>query len=206
MNDLDLARQIVAETYDAMYDPTPRRRAALESEYRRLCDLPSDINEHLPTFVTLVEAVDARHVIELGTRSGVSTIGWLYSLADTGGHLTSIDLSPRPDIGDHDNWTFIQGDDLDPTILATLDRADIVFIDTSHTYDQTVSELNIYRWLVKPGGLIVLHDTENRTPEDAPPRPLYPVRKAVVEFCEDNGLTWVNMVNCWGLGIIRMEG
>ena len=178
----------------------------LEAEYRRLCAEPSDINEHLPTFVELAAELCAEHVIELGTRSGVSTVGWLWALTGTAGRLTSVDLSPRPDIGEHENWSFIQGDDLDPAIVTRLDPADIVFIDTSHRYGHTVSELNIYRWLVKPGGLIVLHDTENRIPEDAPPRPLYPVKRAVVEFCEANGYEWHNYPNCWGLGVIQMEG
>ena len=178
----------------------------LESEYRRLCAEPSDIHEHLPTFVELVETLDAQHVIELGTRTGVSTIAWLYALSRTGGRLTSIDIDERPDIGDHDRWTFIQGDDCDPAITSTLDPADIVFVDTSHLYDHTVRELNIYRWLVKPGGLIVCHDTELPLPIGAPPRPLYPVKVAITEFVEANGYDWLNDPRCWGLGIIRLGG
>ena len=176
----------------------------LEARYNRLRTTPSDINEHLPTFVRLVDELQASHVIELGTRSGVSTIAWLWALTGTEGRLTSIDLSPRPDIGDYDHWTFIRGDDLDPTIVSQLDPADIVFIDTSHLYSQTVKELNVYRWLVRPGGVIVLHDTENRIPEDAPARPLYPVKRAIKEFCEVNGFDWINLPYCWGLGIIRL--
>lgn len=176
----------------------------LETEYNRLCSEPSDINEHLPTFVALVDELDARHVIELGTRTGVSTIAWLWALVSTGGRLTSIDIDERPDIGEHEHWTFIQGDDLDPEITAQLDPAEIVFIDTSHTYPQTLAELNVYRWLVKPGGLIVLHDTELRHPLDAPPRPPYPVKTAIEEFTRANGLDWLNVPYCWGLGIVRM--
>ena len=177
---------------------------SLESEYLKASTTPSDIYEHLPTFVDLVERLQARHVIELGTRTGISTIAWLYALQHTNGTLTSIDIDERPDIGEHDHWTFIQGNDLDPTIVSTLEPADIVFIDTSHLYDQTVKELNVYRWLVKPGGVIVLHDTELPQPEDAPPRPLYPVKTAVTEFCEANGFDWLNHPNCWGLGIVRL--
>ena len=177
---------------------------SLESEYHRLCATPSDIYEHLPTFVALVERLQARHVIELGTRTGVSTIAWLHALTATQGRLTSIDIDERPDIGDHDGWTFIQGDDLDPAIVSKLEPAEIVFIDTSHLYDQTVKELNLYRWLVKPGGVLVLHDTELPQPEDAPPRPLYPVKTAVSEFCNANGFEWSNYPNCWGLGVIRL--
>lgn len=176
----------------------------LATDYRWRSTTASDINEHLPTFVELVRTLDAQHVIELGTRSGISTVGWLYGLAETGGHLTSIDLSPRPEIDDYDRWTFIQGDDMDEAIVSTLEPAEIVFIDTSHTYEHTVAELERYRHLVKPGGVIVLHDTENRIPLDAPLRPLYPVKRAIKEFVETHGLTWFNYQNNNGLGIIRM--
>ena len=176
----------------------------LESEYYRLCSVPSDINEHLPMFVALVDELNASHVIELGTRSGVSTVAWLWALAGTDGRLTSIDIDERPDIGDHEHWTFIQGNDIDPTIVSQLEPADIVFIDTSHTYEHTLAELNVYRWRVAPGGVIVLHDTELAHPEDAPARPAYPVKTAIEEFCHVNGYDWRNFPNCWGLGIIRL--
>lgn len=178
---------------------------SLEAEYRRLCTQPSDIYLHLPRFVDIVHELEATHVIELGTRTGVSTIAWLYALEHTGGRLTSIDIDERPDIGEHDAWTFIQGDDLDPAIVSNLEPADVVFIDTSHLYEQTVAELTVYRWLVKPGGLIVLHDTELAIPETAPPgHPLYPVKRAVTEFCDAEGYEWQNVPECWGLGIIRL--
>lgn len=175
----------------------------VSDEYARLCTTPSDIFEHLPTFAGLVHRLNAQHVIELGTRTGVSTIAWLYGLEQTGGVLTSVDIDEQPPIDDHPLWTFIQGNDLDPNIVSYLAPADIVFIDTSHLYDQTVAELNLYQWLVKPGGVIVCHDTELPHPEDAPPRPVFPVRKAIEEFVADNGYTWVNHPNCWGLGIIE---
>jgi hypothetical protein len=69
-----------------------------------------------------------------------------------------------------------------------------------------VAELERYRHLVKPGGVIVLHDTENRIPLDAPRRPLFPVKRAIKEFAEANGLDWFNYPNNYGLGIIRMKG
>ena len=176
----------------------------LAEEYERLCVTPSDINEHLPTFYSLVQRLDAKHVIELGTRSGVSTIAWLHALNATGGRLTSVDVDAKPAIGEHDHWSFIQGDDLSAEVFAQLDMAEIVFIDTSHLYDHTIRELNLYRWLVKPGGLMVLHDTMLERPIGAPVRPAFPVRTAIEEFVEVNGFRWVNHPNCWGLGIVEV--
>lgn len=176
----------------------------LEVQYAEACTTPSDIHLHLPRMVQLVRELDAKHVIELGSRSGVSTIAWLHALQRTGGRLTSVDLDPAPLIGAHDNWTHVQGDDTDPAVVSALEPADIVFVDTSHLYDHTMQELAIYRWLVRPGGVICLHDTELPIPEGAPLRPLYPVRKAVTEFAAETGWQWTNHPECWGFAVIRV--
>ncbi len=176
----------------------------LAAEYARLCATPSDIYQHLPRFVELVRELDAQHVIELGTRSGVSTIAWLYALQCTGGRLTSVDIDERPDIGDWPHWTFIQADDLAPDLVASLEPADVVFIDTSHVYEHTLAELNVFRWLVRPGGRIVCHDTQLERPDGAPARPAFPVRTAIEEFCATEGFEWSNNPACWGLGEITI--
>jgi cephalosporin hydroxylase len=166
---------------------------------------PSDIHEHLHTFVDTVLTMEATTVIELGTRTGVSTIAWLHGLQQTGGHLWSVDLDARPDIGEHDHWTFIQGDDMDPDVLAQLPhQADIIFIDTSHFYSETVAEIELYQHLVRPGGAMLFHDTAVARPMDAPARPLYPVRTAIEEFCAAEGRPFFNVENNNGLGIVLL--
>ncbi len=171
--------------------------------YARACQEPSDIYEHLPVFVRLCVELDAKQVIELGTRSGVSTVAWLYGLDMTAGHLWSVDLNEAPDLLAYE-WTFMQGNDLDPALVAALPSdADVVFIDTSHHYAQTLAELNVYRWKVRPGGKIVLHDTELAHPEGwTRAQPPYPVKTAVNEFCRDEGLHARFSPQCWGLAII----
>ena len=176
----------------------------LAMRYEQVCAEPSDIYEHLPTFVRLVEDLDAKCVVELGTRTGVSTIAWLYALEKTGGRLISVDIDEAPPIGTYDHWTFVQGDDCSPDVFSHMPfLVDILFIDTSHAYEHTVRELNLYRWVVRPGGRIVLHDTELPHPEGVHGL-AYPVRRAVEEFCKAEGLTWENHTNCWGLGIIEV--
>jgi cephalosporin hydroxylase len=178
---------------------------SLADKYAELCATPSDIYLHLPRFVDMVKASNAQHVIELGTRTGVSTVAWLYALEQTGGHLTSVDLDGKPPIGDYPHWTFIQGDDMDPAISAGLEPADILFLDTSHHYEHTLRELHTYRWLVKPGGLLVCHDTELPVPEGAPRTdPLFPVKRAIEQFIRETGFDWFNIPECWGLGIIEV--
>lgn len=181
------------------------RLDGLRAKYEELCNTPSDIFEHLPKFVELTLHANAQHVIELGTRTGVSTLAWLYALAQTGGRLTSVDLDAAPPIGKYPHWTFIQGDDMNPTILAGLDPCDILFLDTSHHYRHTLLELHTYRWLVKPGGYIVCHDTELPIPEGQPAGdPTFPVKRAIEKFISETGFRWINLPNCWGLGIIEV--
>ena len=177
----------------------------LAERYEQACATPSDIYQHLPTFVKMVEGLNARHVIELGSRSGVSTVAWLYGLEGTGGCLTTVDLAEAPQIGSWGHWRHVQGDDCDPDVVSQLEPADIVFVDTSHFYDHTLRELNLYRWLVRRPGLFVLHDTELERPEGAPLRPRFPVRTAIEEFCDAEGFRWFNFPECWGLGIIEVN-
>jgi predicted O-methyltransferase YrrM len=177
----------------------------LAEMYLERCATPSDIHLHLPRFVAMVHEAEAQHVIELGSRSGVSTVAWLYALERTDGVLTSVDLDCAPQIGTWSHWRHIQGDDLDPEVLARLEPADIVFIDTSHALQQTRDELEAYLPLVKRPGLIVLHDTELAQPMDAPLRDgVFPVKRAVREFIKRHGFEWDNYPECWGLGIIKV--
>ena len=152
----------------------------------------------------MVLELDAQHVIELGTRTGVSTLAWLHGLAKTGGRLTSVDIDARPQIGSYEHWTFIQGDDCSPEVFTRLAPAEIVFIDTSHLFNHTLRELNLYRHLVKPGGRLVLHDTMLERPEGAPVLPRFPVRTAIEEFCESEHLEWFEHRDSWGLGVIQL--
>lgn len=176
---------------------------SLADDFARVCATPSDIQSHLPRFVEMVDDLDATHVIELGTRTGVSTIAWLYAL-ERRGRLTSVDLDPQPPIGEYDHWTFIQGDDLAPGVLARMEPADIVFLDTSHWYENTVAELEAYLPFVRPGGRIVCHDTQLRRPEGSPPRPLFPVRTAIKQFVEKHKFEWFEYLDSWGLGVIEI--
>jgi cephalosporin hydroxylase len=179
--------------------------SSLKERFEQLCTEPSDVQLHLPTFVGVADHLKAQHVIELGTRTGVSTIAWLYAMERTGGHLTSVDVDPRPDIGEFPQWTFHQANDLDPALLGELSVADIVFIDTSHDYDQTLAELNVYQHLLRHGGVFLLHDTELEHPEGAPAYPIYPVKKAVQRFVAEQGYRWINEPKCFGLATIKVE-
>lgn len=189
----------------------------LTERYAQVCAEPSDINEHLPTFVAAVEELDALRVIELGVRYGVSTIAWLHALQGKG-HLWSVDCSfPVPAPGSDVNlldpqgplgvvpwWTFILGyDDWQIVLDALPALVDIVFIDTQHTYEQTTRELELYVPRVRKGGRVYLHDTALEITGNATtPQPLFPVRTAMIDYCDAHDLSWNNVDHCSGLGTI----
>lgn len=198
------------------------RNPVLEQRYHELCaDTTSDMYLHMPAFVQTVEELNATKVIELGTRYGLSAVAWLYALEGRG-HLWAVDCSfpvaaPGSDVnlldtqgpmGVLDHFTFVLGcDHWQPVLDALPAQVDVVWIDTQHTYEQTLLELELYFPRVRPGGRILLHDTILETTGNATtPQPAFPVRTAIEEFCRQNGgrrkLEWTNDERCFGLGTI----
>ncbi len=176
----------------------------IRDEYDIRCQLPSDIQQHLPRLYD-----EASHgyalVIELGVRSGNSTAAFLAAVTEHSGHVWSNDIHPPPVpwLG-HEQWTFIKGDDL---LVADQmpNNVDVLFIDTSHHFQQTAAELELYVPKVKPGGVVLLHDTELEHPEGRPHGdPPFPVRLAVDLYCAEHGLIPEYVSGCNGLGVIRI--
>jgi predicted O-methyltransferase YrrM len=145
-------------------------------------------------------------VVELGVRSGNSSAAFLAGVELHGGHVYSVDLSrPKVPWHGHPQWTFLLGDDIE--LADDLPECDVLFIDTSHHYQHTLIELETYVPKVKPGGVVLLHDTELERPDAAPADdPPFPVRAAVDKFCTARELVPEYVEGCYGLGVIRMEG
>lgn len=169
----------------------------------RNIEISSDVNEHLVYMVDLCVELDAKRIIELGVRQGVSTTAWLHGLEQTDGKLWSVDIEGRPEIHSS-RWTFIQGSDTNADVLAKLpESVDIVFVDTSHRFAHTLEELALYTPRVRSGGRIVLHDTEVESP-DLTNETDFPVKRAVAQFCDANGYRWTNRENNNGLATIEV--
>lgn len=168
------------------------------------CQRDSDIRDHMPRLHREASRGDAT-IIELGVRTGNSTAAFLAAVEEHGGSVWSVDIDyPRVPWTAHPQWLFILGDDL--LVVDDLPaEADVVFIDTSHHYSQTLAELAAYVPKVKPGGVVLLHDTELADPVGAPAGdPRFPVRVAVEQYCEAHGLTPQFVSGCNGLGVIRI--
>ncbi len=122
----------------------------------------TDINEHLMTLYMLTKQLKLSTTVELGIRTGESTVALLFAAKEIGGTVTSIDIIDCPkavsevsSLGLSEHWSFIKGDDLSVEWETPIDH---LFIDTSHDYDQTLKELQKFEPWVKVGGIITLHD------------------------------------------------
>jgi cephalosporin hydroxylase len=111
-------------------------------------------------------------IIETGIAHGGSLI-YSASLLKLlgGGRVVGVDIDIRPHnraaIEAHElspMITMIQGSSVDATIVdkvASLVRPDdrvLIFLDSNHTYDHVLAELNAYARLVTPGSYIVATD------------------------------------------------
>lgn len=132
----------------------------LENFYNQRCQVPSDINEHLPTLKRYAEECD--HITEMGVRWVVSTFAFMMGKPKT---LVSIDIDPveKHGIKTEDlvelaktadvDFRFIVGD----TTVIEIEETDFLFIDTLHTYDQLKKELELHPGKVRK--YIGFHDT-----------------------------------------------
>jgi cephalosporin hydroxylase len=188
----------------------------LTERYNLLKEKNADMGHYMDELALAVKETEARTVIELGVRYGASTIAFLHALYEQG-ELWSVDcsfpvtdpetgielLNSQGPLGCVDYWVFLLGYDNNPMVMGCLpDKADIVFIDTNHTFDETIWELNHYRRYVKPGGRIILHDTFIKTTGNDPDGPEWPVRSAVEIWARATGYGFQMIDTYPGLGTI----
>lgn len=124
-----------------------------------------DISEHLPILSMLVTEFRLREIVELGTRSGNSSLTLLTAAKSIGGKVLSMDIQPCEiaqqrvaAAGLKDYWTFWQTDDLRVPDSDIPQPIDLLFIDTWHTYNQLTAELKKYTPRLRPGSWIAIHD------------------------------------------------
>jgi hypothetical protein len=124
--------------------------------YESQCNTPSDINEHLPTL--LKYAKECKHITEMGVRWVSST--WPLLLSNPK-KMISYDIVRHPKIEEvidlsknyNLDYQFIQSD----VLTIEIEETELLFIDTLHTYNQLVCELDIHS--DKCSKYIILHDT-----------------------------------------------
>jgi predicted O-methyltransferase YrrM len=152
-----------------------RTRKVLDSMVDELSFPGSTDPSALVLLAAIVAAARPRRVLELGTLLGFSTvmIADLLAGAGHGGRVTTVDPAPDSHPAAR-RWVrkarleahteFVQGASTDPDVvqrLAADGPFDLVYLDSSHTYEGTLAELAILLegpTLLAEHGLLVLHD------------------------------------------------
>ncbi|SRX75619.1 class I SAM-dependent methyltransferase [Aequorivita antarctica] len=139
----------------------------------------NQFKEEFRAFADYIKAAEPKVVVEIGTKKGGSFFIWARYLKPR--HLISIDLPggihgggfPKQKIpfmkffvsdDKHAKVSIILGDSHQTETLEKLksvlkgEKIDFLFIDGDHRYEGVKSDFEMYKPLVKPGGLIGFHD------------------------------------------------
>ena len=119
-----------------------------------------DSDKHLATLFAFILQISAKNILELGVRSGVTTLPLLYGASLVGGTVTSVDVNDTEFICPEEYksiWSFNKMD-----ALKFLDNNkiiwDLIYIDDWHSYDHVKKELELLDSKITPSSIIILHD------------------------------------------------
>jgi caffeoyl-CoA O-methyltransferase len=114
----------------------------------------------------LTEAAGAKNMVEIGTSTGYSGLWLCRTLLNTHGHLTTFEISHERATSAREHFkeagvdamvTIVEGD-AHEQITKLKDPIDVAFIDADKT--GYVDYLNKLLPLIRPGGLILAHNTD----------------------------------------------
>jgi predicted O-methyltransferase YrrM len=163
----------------------------IDAAFEKVCKNGGDIRIHCKLLQELAQ--QCNHATEFGVRYGVSTTA---IMAGSPRKLVSYDVDTPPTLHHLERlaaerdvaFSFRRKNVLN---LASIEKTDMLFIDTRHTYSQLHRELSIHACSVSK--LIVMHDTETfgfaDNGGDGPG-----MKKAIHEFL-DNHRSWCMLLH-----------
>jgi cephalosporin hydroxylase len=160
-----------AEVRDAIRDQLHRlyyhvsRQTWKDTWYRGIATYkcPTD----MWVYQELLDTVRPGLVVETGTFRGGSAL-FLADRLETLGHgeVVSIDIDVQPDRPEHPRLTYLEGSSVAPDILDQVRRrlpsdgsGVLVILDSDHSRDHVLAELEAYASMVSPGSYLVVEDT-----------------------------------------------
>lgn len=135
----------------------------------------------LAEFLSLLVDLKPNVIVEIGVHAGGTMYAWSQVASDPYG----VDTTPSsPELiytvtggpRDEHGATIIIGNSHDSETLAALREelngrpVDVLFIDGDHSYEGVRQDYEMYRSLVRPGGLIAFHDIVTVDPSCGVPR------------------------------------
>jgi hypothetical protein len=140
-------------------------------DIRATAAVGSDISSHLePLFIEGLKA-HPKVIVELGVRGGESTRVFERLARRCGADLVSVDIVDCGKLSQYKRWHFVQEDDVAFAARfrrwcreAGLEpRIDVLFVDTSHTYDHTLAEISAWFPHLSARAVVMFHDTNMGT-------------------------------------------
>ena len=129
---------------------------------------PIQVHEEIVSLLALIARRRPRSVLEVGSSRG-GTLYLFTKFADPRGVLVSVDLRiPDPDLlrsfaRRGQQVIPYQGDSTAPSTIAAVRKVlpsaiDFLFLDGDHSYEGVRRDFENYAPLVRPGGIVALHD------------------------------------------------
>lgn len=139
-----------------------------QNQSRGMMNVPREDGRMLRLFA---EAIGAKHVVEIGTSNGYSAIWFCLALRTTGGKLTTFEIDAGRAALARENFkragvadivTLVEGD-AHEKVAELKGPIDLVFLDADKP--GYVDYLKKLLPLVRPGGLILAHNTSSHSGE-----------------------------------------
>jgi cephalosporin hydroxylase len=130
----------------------------------------TDINDHLLSLFFESLNINPRLIVELGVRGGESTFVLERVARICGSTLVSLDIKNCARISSYEKWIFVRQDDIQFARRfkewceerGIKPEIDVLFIDTSHLYEHTLSEIKHWFPFLAQKAKVFFHDTNLR--------------------------------------------
>lgn len=151
---------------------------------------------HTSLLTILPRLLNAQHIVELGTGTGIGTRAFMAAVAETGGHVFSVDMVERPgktELEGAPGVTFL----IDKTVAAAKKwkgPVDIVYVDADHSAQSVFEDLEA--WAKHKPKLFLVDDTMDANDPHGSPL------DGVERFCQKSGWRYWNIPLATGLAIL----
>lgn len=172
-----------------------KTKEEIEQKIIERMDGDKDIGNHLGILYFNLKNKKNLRILEFGTFKCSSTMVFLLTCIESGGKITTVDISKNSFVKELEIFKEFEFINIDSKEFKSDEKFDVIFIDSKHTYKQIKKECEIIEPLLKQDSIIFFHDTNHNIHKEE-------VKSAVNEFikshnCESyeykigNGLTKV---------------
>lgn len=113
----------------------------------------------------IIHKIRPDYIIETGTKAGGSAL-FFASICDmiNHGHVITVDIDVINNLPKHDRITYLYGNSIDDVIVNVIkgkikNKKVMVILDSDHTKEHVLKELEIYSKLVSVGSFLIVEDT-----------------------------------------------